>query len=83
MLRKKLATVSITALLLLVPGVFAAAPAISDQPECPQDGWMLVPDPLNATGEDDNGDGQVCVKQIPGDGGGNSVVDNFNAKDNN
>lgn len=83
MLRKRLASISIAVLLLVVPGLFTAAPVFSDQPACPQDGWMLTLDPANVTGEDDNGDGFVCTKMIPGDGGGNSVIDNFNAKDNN
>jgi len=68
----------------------AAAPvpvsqeATEEPSECPT-GWMLVPNNMakkNGQDVDANGDGVICLKDIPGKGKGNTNA-NQNIKDNN
>ena len=58
--------------------------AAEEAGECPP-GWILVPNNMakkNGQNVDANGDGVICLKDIPGQGKGNTNA-NQNIKDNN
>lgn len=74
--RKTIAHVVV--LLIVLSALILAVPAFSHEDSCP-DGWTLLPDPLDTTGRDKNGDGLVCVKMVPGEG--NTYLDNTVVKD--
>lgn len=74
----KRVAVRFVVLLIVLSALTVAFPAFSHEEVC-QDGWTLIPDPLNASGKDKNGDGVVCMKMVPGEG--NGYLDNTVMKD--
>jgi hypothetical protein len=66
--------------LLIATGVFT--PTFAEPAPCPSS-FLPFPIPVapGDEGVDRNGNGLVCIKPVPGQGGGNSTVEGFVVKD--